>query len=302
MTVLLAACSSGGSTSASTSGSTSETTSAMSPAASPTSALPPITTLKSARAHLIEAKPFPDWVLIAFGKVWVAGVGKGIGVLDPGTTDRIATFPVPEQQCAAMDAGFGAVWTATCERRGIDRIDPPTYEILAHVDAEVPREGESSIGVGEGGVWAITSTRECGGCVLIRIDPATNEIVDRYDVPGGGSAVRAGLGGVWITYSSSDQLVHVDPDTGKVLATIDLPLGPRFLDVGENGVWVMNQFDGSVSHVDPRTDSVVSTIGVDPYGIEGGDLTVGEGYVWLRATDELVAQIDPAGDAVVAHR
>ena len=35
--------------------------------------------------------------------------------------------------------------------------------------------------------------------------------------------------------------------------------------------------------------------------IEGGELTVGAGFVWLRASSELVAQIDPANDRVVAR-
>jgi hypothetical protein len=63
----------------------------------------------------------------------------------------------------------------------------------------------------------------------------------------------------------------------------------------------MNQTDGSVSHVDPSSDSVVATIPVDGGAIFGGDLTVGAGFVWLRASSELVAQIDPATDRVVAR-
>lgn len=67
-------------------------------------------------------------------------------------------------------------------------------------------------------------------------------------------------------------------------------------------MWVMNQADGSVSRIDNRiVDEVVATIPVDARGIFGGDLTVGEGFVWLRASDELVAQIDPATDRVVAR-
>jgi virginiamycin B lyase len=66
-------------------------------------------------------------------------------------------------------------------------------------------------------------------------------------------------------------------------------------------VWVMNQAEGSVTHIDPTTDEVVATIPVDSQGIFGGDVTVGEGFVWLRASEELVAQIDPATDRVVAR-
>jgi len=249
----------------------------------------------------MSAKPFPDWVLVAFGRVWVAGVGDGVGVYDPksGRLDR--TFEVPHGQCAAMDHGFGSVWTATCDQRGVDRIDPKTGKIIAHIAIDVPTDGESSIGVGEGGVWALGDDSSCSACELVRIDPDTNRISDRYSVPADGSAVRAGFGAVWITYFGSDQLVRVDPATGEVVATINMGLGPRFFDVGEAGVWVMNQIDGSVAHVDPKINEVVATIPVDSAGIEGGDLTVGAGYVWLRGTNELVAQIDPATDTVIAR-
>jgi streptogramin lyase len=169
------------------------------------------------------------------------------------------------------------------------------------VAVEVPKDGESSIGAGEGGVWAIADGEDCSGCVLVRIDPETVEIVATYDVPDGGTAVRAGLGGIWVTYFAQDRVVRVDPETGGVVSEIDVGVGPRFLSVGEGGVWVMNQGGGSVSHVDPTSGSVVATIPVDADEIFGGDVTVGAGFVWLRASAELVAQIDPATDRVVAR-
>lgn len=53
--------------------------------------------------------------------------------------------------------------------------------------------------------------------------------------------------------------------------------------------------------MDPITDRVVATIPVDTEPIFGGDITVGAGFVWLRAGSEMVAQIDPATDRVVAR-
>ena len=70
--------------------------------------------------------------------------------------------------------------------------------------------------------------------------PEQRYITNTYEVPEGGTAVRAGLGGIWITYASEDRVVRVDPDTGQVVAAIEVGSGPRFLAVGEGGVWVMN--------------------------------------------------------------
>jgi YVTN family beta-propeller protein len=264
--------------------------------------LPEITTVRQAGGDdAIRAPESADWVLVAFGRAWVSRVGKGVGFYEARTGRLQGSVAVPQSPCASMDSGFGAVWTATCWKRGIARIDPKTNKVTKWVAVDVPADGESSIGAGEGGIWAIADGDDCSGCVLVRIDPETVKITDTYDVPEGGVAVRAGLSGIWITNSWEDRVVHVEAETGEVLSQIDVGLDPRFLDVGEGGVWVMNQTDGSVSHIDPKTDEVVATIPVDAQEIFGGDLTVGTGFVWLRANDELVAQIDPATDRVVAR-
>jgi virginiamycin B lyase len=267
----------------------------------PGPSLPPITSVRQAGAQAIRAPSSADWILVDFGRAWVSSLGRGIGFYDAETGRLQGSVAVPQEPCAGMDAGVGAVWTATCGERGVARIDPTTAEVTGWVAVDVPAEGESSIGTGEGAVWAIADGDGCSGCVLVRIDPVTVEITDTYDVPEGGTAVRAGLGGVWITYFDEDLVARVDPETGEVVAEIDVGSGPRFLDVGEGGVWVMDQSDGSVSHVDPASDEAVATIPVDAGSIFGGDVVVGAGYVWLRAGSELVAQIDPATDLVVAR-
>ena len=95
--------------------------------------------------------------------------------------------------------------------------------------------------------------------------------------------------------------MKVDPATGAV--SKEIPVGgiPRFLAVGEDAVWVMNQQDATVSRIDPKTDSVVATISVGAMPIEGGDIAVGGGSVWVRVTDSLIARIDPKTDRVVAR-
>lgn len=256
--------------------------------------------MRQAGGEAIRAPSSADWILVDFGHAWVSAMGEGIGLFDAETGRLQGSVAVPQSPCAGMDSGFGAVWTATCGTRGVARIDPSTGKVTRWVAVDVPAEGESSIGAGEGAIWAIADGDDCSGCALVRIDPETVNVTDSYDVPEGGTAVRAGMGGIWITYSSGDRVVRVDPETGAVVAEIDVGSGPRFLDVGQGAVWVMNQLEGSVSHVDPTSNEVVATIPVDTV-IEGGDLTVGTGFVWLRATSEVVAQIDPATDRVVAR-
>jgi DNA-binding beta-propeller fold protein YncE len=257
--------------------------------------------VRQAGGQAIRAPSGADWVLVDSGRAWVSVVGDGIGFYDAATGRLQGSVAVPHRPCSSLDSGFGALWTATCKERGVARIDPDTGTVTGWVAFDVPADGESSIGVGEGGIWAIADGDDCSGCVLARIDPDTVEITDTYDIREGGTAVRAGLGGVWITYASEDLVVRVDADTGESVTEIEVGDGPRFLDVGEGGVWIMDQLGGTVSRIDPASDEVVATIQVDPTAIFGGDLMVGAGFVWLRATAEMVAKIDPATDRVVAR-
>jgi YVTN family beta-propeller protein len=72
------------------------------------------------------------------------------------------------------------------------------------------------------------------------------------------------------------------------------------LAIDEGSVWVMNSGDGTVTRVDASTNAVIATIDVAKYPVEGGDMAVGGGYAWARISAELVAQIDPSTNSVIA--
>jgi streptogramin lyase len=121
-----------------------------------------------------------------------------------------------------------------------------------------------------------------------------------FPMPPGALAVRAGLGAIWVTSPSTDELLHVDPVSGEVVAEIKVGAHPRFLAVGEGSVWTMNQEAGTVSRVDPISDQEVATIDLgEP--VRGGDIAVGGGLVWLRGSGTLLAKIDPASNQIVAR-
>jgi hypothetical protein len=95
--------------------------------------LPAIQPVAKAGGATIKATSEADWVLVAHGRAWVSGLGKGIGVYDARTGRPLGSAAVPEGPCAATDEGFGAVWTAICERAGVSRIDPATARVTGHV-------------------------------------------------------------------------------------------------------------------------------------------------------------------------
>ena len=254
-------------------------------------ALPDPVNINDAGALAIRATPGTDWVVLVDGKAWVAGTGAGIGVFD-ATGELVESIAIGGW-CAAMDTGFGAVWSATCEPSGLVRIDATTQKVDRIKFEEPIPDSEASVGAGEGAVWVVVGHQ---ADTLLGIDPESLEISHRFPIPIESAAVRAGLGAVWVTRPFSNELLRVDPASGE---TVAIPVGPapRFLALGEGAVWVMNQRDGSVSRIDPATATVVATIDVGR-DIRGGDIAVGGGSVWVRGGPELLARIDPATNRV----
>ena len=271
------------------------TAAAASPSArvsSSTSALPDQVDIEAAGALTIEATSSIDWIVLLEDHAWVMGFGDGMGVLD--ASGKLQKSIAVAGWCESLDVGFGAVWSASCQPAGIIRIDAETM-VVQRAEFDVPIvDSEASVGAGEGAVWLVVGDRSD---VLLEIDPETLMIEHRHPIPAGGAGVRAGLGGVWITMPSADQVLRVDPSTGAIVASIAVGRGPRFLALGEGSVWVMNQVDGSVSRIDPKTDQVAATIDVGEE-IHGGDIAVGGGSVWVHGGPEMLARIDPALDLV----
>jgi len=262
------------------------------------SSSPSITSLTTVNAQTIRAQPHPDWIVSADGQVWVTGVREGVAVYEPESGRLLASIPIPGETCGAPDVGFGSVWIPTSGEPAIYRVSSASRTLLARIPVELPAAGEFSIGVGEGGVWAAEGNPNVG-CRLVRIDPTTNEVDASYDIAAGAGSVRAGLGGIWITCFEEDKLLRVDPKSGRTISTIGTERGPRFLAVGVGGIWVLNQTSASISRIDPANDTVVATIPVDRRSIRGGDISVGNGSIWVRASEELVVRIDPTTNAVV---
>ncbi len=240
----------------------------------------------------------PDWLTADGDNVWVAGTRVGQGVARLNGEGRLDRSVAVGSVCAAMDVGYGSLRVPSCDNQKVLRVDLGTGRVIASV--AVPGEGmfeESSVAAGENGVWVLSGTTHPR---LVRIDPATNRVANAWPLPDGVAAVRAGLGAVWVTVRNG-QLLKVDPRHGRVVARTKLGLGPQFLAVGAGSVWVMNQVDGTVSRVNPLDSTVTATVQVADFPITGGDIAAADDAVWVRTTDSLAIEIDPATNQVVTR-
>jgi streptogramin lyase len=254
-------------------------------------------TIEAAGATHIDLSGEPDWVALAGGSAWVAVVG-GVRKVDGASGKVDGLVPIDDVVCLAMDVGFDSVWAGACQTHRLIRI-VPTSGLLFTPPIDLPIRGiqaESSIAAGEGGIWLVSVDHE-----LVRVDPVTNRAdPDVRPLPDGAAAARAGLGAIWVTVTPTDTLVRISPADPKTSQAIKVGDGPRFLAIGEEAVWVMNQRAGSVSRVDAG-GSVVATIPVSDTSIQGGDIAVGGGSVWVRTEQDLVVRIDPATNSVTAR-
>jgi virginiamycin B lyase len=184
---------------------------------------------------------------------------------------------------------------------GLAKIDSKRNRVARHVALPVSTDyfGEGSIGVGAGAVWLVTDGPDCTACRVSRVDPGTMEVTAEIPVRIGASSVRVGTGSVWVANPVEDVVQRIDPKARKVVRTIKTGRGPRFFDVGEGAAWTLDQVDGTVTRIDADTGRTVH-IAAKVRG-EGGDLTVGGGFVWARGADRLLTRIDPRRRKVVAR-
>jgi DNA-binding SARP family transcriptional activator/outer membrane protein assembly factor BamB len=232
--------------------------------------------------------------------VWIGSDDSGtVSALDRRThtlTKLIATgFPTD------LAVGEGAVWVVDGESGLLRKVDPAYGTVVSQLRLGVPnpvydvsRESfdPTSIAAGAGSVWVTNGSRK-----LVRVEPATAEIVDRIDLDTAVDGVAAGADGVWAISGESATAIRLDR-RGKVMVRIPIVSQPGFespyplqVAVGESYVWVLNGNTATLTKIDPEQRAVAATI---PIGIDHGPvrLAVGEGAAWVANRDGTLARID----------
>ncbi len=245
-------------------------------------------------AETIKVEGYPDWIELTKGSVWIVNDAlNAIQYFDAKTNSMMRSIAV-NKPCAAFTIGFGSLWVMSCGDNALKRFDIATGKELATIPMTIA-DSEGSIVAAFESVWILSDEKG----VLTRVDSKTNTVVSKIRVRAGSYAAMAGYGAIWITNTNDGSVERIDPSVNRVVANIPVGKQPRFLTLGEGGVWTLNQEDGSVTRIDPRTNKVVAHIQCGVPGT-GGDISAGEGYVWVRAKKELLLAINPKSNKVVA--
>ena len=141
-------------------------------------------------------------VLFHGDALWVtSGGGKKLTRVNPHNNEIVETIDVGPKP-VRLAAADGAVWTLNQGDGSVTRVDTATNKAVATISiGKDVAAGE--IAAGEGSVWI-----SAPGVPLVRIDPRTNKVAQRFSGEGGG-AVLVAHGSLWLAAGS--QTLRLDP-------------------------------------------------------------------------------------------
>jgi hypothetical protein len=238
----------------------------------------PSVTIEPGGITRIDVGGPPQSVAAGAGAAWV-GVGVELGSTQLWRVDAETgeATRVPDLRGVQWPAaGPEGVWTGVCpdDTSGactggkIVRIDPATLLPLAEIPVPQPLQMET----GHGYVWANIADPQAP---LLKIDPATNRVVDRLPCCHG--LLSVGEGAVWMVEGSA--LVKIDPASGQEIARTELR-DPCVLEAGMGAVWVAtceSVTENLLYRIDPETLQTVAMIRLP--GLY--KMSAGAGWLWL---------------------
>jgi YVTN family beta-propeller protein len=143
-------------------------------------------------------------------------------------------------------------------------------------------------------VWVLTPSDNH----LLRIDPATTEVVATIEVGRASSGLAVGAGAVWVSSSQDGTVARIDPATNRVVATIPVGPAPAAVTVAAGVLWVALP-DNGLGRIDPASNR--STV-VNVPGCCAGELAAGEGALWVaNRGDGTLVRVDPVTGRVAAR-
>jgi DNA-binding beta-propeller fold protein YncE len=223
---------------------------------------------------------FPQEIAVGEGGVWVT-VNQAdppehwyVARIDPATNQ--VTDEIEVREVLDVAAGSGAVWATTYDRSfgwGIVQIDPGSRSVVRTIPLNCdPQCAPTQIAVADEAVWVTASTGYPERGLVIRIDPAAGQVVDRIEVPGDPRDLVAGQNGVWVfslTHWTSccvggGTLYRIDPATNAVTANLldgRIPPAsgvstPPVLAAGHGFVWTSAAPGDPIDLADKRIDVV----------------------------------------------
>ena len=233
---------------------------------------------------------------------------QGVVRLDPRTGDRLRAEEQPftpqsrgpvgvSTQTRTMIAAEGALWVDGDVPPSIFKLDPAIGRLDAEI--ELPILASTGLGAhqifaaGESSIWVLEAAGGVGDTVLLRIQPATNDIIARIPIGLGGNGLAFGREGLWVLRAAG-RLSEIDIQGRRIGRTIEIGAQAGGLAIGAGFLWVTSNITGTLYRVDPASEAVQA---IDLAG--GADaIAADDDGVWvLDRTSGTVVRVDPeSGD------
>jgi YVTN family beta-propeller protein len=218
----------------------------------------------------------PVRLAAGLGSIWVASeTGQSVSSLEVRTGLLHRTIPVTGHLSATdLAVGAGMVWVRSGNR--LLSLDPATYTMTDWTgDWEV---GGGGTAVVDGLLW-LSGTTRTGAGQIVRVDPSTSRVIDRFTTPGDG-VLTVGGGSVWQAGITTHTLYRYDPTSKRLLAQIPIGMVAKHLTAADGSLWVSSD-SGRVTRINMATNEVTGTFQV---GGRAPAVAVGYGSVWIIDT------------------
>ena len=255
----------------------------------------------------------PNRPIAVLGLVaWLMGLGLVAGLALAGRDGSPRPSAAPSAAAAAPTAGLSPSPAPT----------PATDAIRYAAGYATPIQvvpGPMAVTVGAGSAWVVTLS----DLRIWRIDPATNEVSGKMDLPfiappssaplatASGEAafstvgvarspaghdlfpaVAVGAGSLWVLGAPAiDTLIQIDPVRLRVIRTLRLPAAATGLVAGPAGVWVTTDA-GLLISIDPVAGRVQRTLRLGAGRVWAA---AGRDSTWVSAPDGRILRLNAAG-------
>ena len=234
----------------------------------------------------------PSRVALGEGAAWVTNESAGtVSRIDLETNQVVATVPVGNSP-RSLASGYGAIWVTNTGESTVSRIDASTNRVSATIPLGLGQFSQPyGIATGAGAVWVTIGVTGGDSGMVIRIDPATNQVVASIEVERWPAQVVATDNALWVTHSVTPHVTRIDPTTNVVSATLNLDCPTVGLAADAAAVWAACVAVPVLLRIDPLTNQVVARIAVG-YHSEG--VTLGPNGLWVTSNaEDTLTWIDP---------
>jgi YVTN family beta-propeller protein len=205
----------------------------------------------------------------------------------------VATFPLGGNPMA-MAVREADLWVVQNNPPWVNHWVTPTNPMTRESPTIALTAAPTRLVASQDAVWVLTPSDNH----LLRIDPATTEVVATIGVRRGSSGLAVGAGAVWVSSSQEGTVVRIDPATNQVVASIPVGPAPGAMTVAGGVLWVALP-DNGLARIDPASNR--STV-VDVPGCCAGELAAGEGALWVaNHRDGALVRVDPVTGRVAAR-